>query len=742
MTNRPRGNVVLWLLLAAAAVFIFAVLVILPREEFFGRGNPLPEGTPINPEYKTFASCQAIVDTLAAAEKDGQRIARDASVGAPEAAPQATSEAGSTSLTTSGFGGGSGGDYTQTNIQVEGVDEPDVVKNDGEFLYTLSKNQIHIVDANPAPQAQRLASIAPAAEDSFAQLYLQDFFINGNRLVAFGSRYVSVVPSPDAPPPTDGLEPLPVPDAGGGSGGRAPEADVLIAPEIYPFPGGFQVAVALVYDITDRANPSLVRSLEFEGGLLTSRLIDGRIYLVLQSYPAYRILAADAPGGTFLPRFREAGYQTEPGEATTLPTGEEGFVPAVPCGSVTYLDPIIEQNFLTVASFTLSDPATVSRNVVLGAGGTVYASRESLYVAGTDWSGGIVQPLAVDRFRALPAPEIYRETSVLHAFGLAGPDITYRGNTRIPGHVLNQFSMDEHKGTFRVATTENRWGADVMINDEQGGPVNALTLLDAETLDRLGTVDNLAPGETIYAARFLGDRAYLVTFRQVDPLFVFDLSDPHNPRTLGQLKVPGYSNYLHPFNADGSLLIGVGKNAEADEQRGFAWYQGMKLALFDATDPQNPRELHTVDIGDRGTDSPTLYDHKAFLFDPSRNLLVLPIQLAVVSDSLKSGAEPERFAYGNFTYQGSFVYRLTAEEGFVEQGRVSHMDDPAAYFSNNGFAPGYSDLFVRRNTRIGDVLWSISDGKLVGSNLVDNLTTVATVTLPPDESSGRDALPL
>ena len=173
--------------------------------------------------------------------------------------------------------------------------------------------------------------------------------------------------------------------------------------------------------------------------------------------------------------------------------------------------------------------------------------------------------------------------------------------------------MDEYEQHFRIATTTRQvWDSDKMSS-------NNVYILDDE-LDVVGELEDLAPGEKIYSVRFMGKKGYIVTFKKIDPLFVIDLSDHSNPLVLGKLKIPGYSDYLHPY--DENHLIGIGKDTveaadELTESRGldFGWYQGVKMAIFDVTDVENPIELHKVVIGDRGTDSPVLYDHKAFLFD-------------------------------------------------------------------------------------------------------------------------------
>jgi uncharacterized secreted protein with C-terminal beta-propeller domain len=217
----------------------------------------------------------------------------------------------------------------------------------------------------------------------------------------------------------------------------------------------------------------------------------------------------------------------------------------------------------------------------------------------------------------------------------------------------------------------------------------------------------------------MGNRAYLVTFKKVDPFFVLDLADPGNPRVLGALKIPGYSDYLHPY--DENHVIGIGKNAvEADPGEGdFAWYQGMKIALFDVSDVANPREMYKVEVGDRGTDSYALNDHKAFLFDREKNLLVLPVLLAEMTPEQKATPDTQAFDYGQYTYQGAYVYDISLAGGIMLKGRVTHIDDPSEL--NRDYYYYESKDAVRRSLYIGDSLYTVSESEV----RVNNLYTLA-----------------
>jgi len=220
----------------------------------------------------------------------------------------------------------------------------------------------------------------------------------------------------------------------------------------------------------------------------------------------------------------------------------------------------------------------------------------------------------------------------------------------------------------------------------------------------------------------MGDRGYLVTFKKVDPFFVIDLKDPYNPKVLGELKITGYSEYLHPY--DENHIIGVGKETEAAETGDFAWYQGVKISLFDVTDVSDPKEIAKYEIGDRGTDSPVLRDHKAFLFDRAKNLLVMPVLVAEIDEAKYPYGVPQ-YAYGKYVWQGAYVFSISLDEGLQLRGGITHHD--------SGTLPEqviyHSTYSVERSLYVGEVLYTISQQK-VKMNSLDNLEEINEVQLP------------
>jgi uncharacterized secreted protein with C-terminal beta-propeller domain len=294
--------------------------------------------------------------------------------------------------------------------------------------------------------------------------------------------------------------------------------------------------------------------------------------------------------------------------------------------------------------------------------------------------------------------------TVLYKFSLNNGKIAYAGKGSVPGTILNQFSLDEYNGHLRIATTTGQ-----IWRDDEHTSKNHLYLLD-EHLRLTGKLENIAPGEKIYSVRFMGSRAYLVTFKKVDPLFVIDLKDPKAPKILGKLKIPGYSDYLHPY--DENHLIGFGKDAV--EQKDRAYYQGMKVALFDVSDVEHPVEKFTEIIGDRGTESELLHNHKALLFSKEKNLLAFPVTLMQTE---RNGQEEDATRYGEFVFQGALVYQLDLQRGFTLRAKLTHLSEADLRKAGNGWYD--SDLNIRRILAINDMLYTVSPAKIKAYRLAD-----------------------
>ena len=534
-------------------------------------------------------------------------------------------------------------DYSATNIQVAGVDEADIVKTDGEYIYLVSGNRTTIVKAYPPEQAQVLSEIELEGR-------VIGIFINGDRLVVFEEE-APYYPFYDLP----------------SSGER------IYVPYISP------KTYIKVYDVSDRANPRLQRELSTDGQYVSSRMIDDYAYVVINE-PVY-----EEGDEINLPRICSGGNETE-----------------IPATDIYYSD-VSDYYYMytTIMAINTQDDnqEPTYETILLGASSNLYVSLNNIYLTFPVWGTDIWGRDVWDS----------QKTSI-HRIHIDGDEIEYVASGEVPGMVLNQFSMDEYEGYFRVATTTH--GQTTQNN------VYVLNM----ALNITGSLEDLAPGETIYSARFMGDKCYLVTFKQVDPLFVIDLSDPYNPEELGYLKVTGYSDYLHPY--DENHIIGIGK--ETTDAGEFAWYQGVKISLFDVSNVTNPQEISKLEIGDRGTDSPVLWDHKAFLFDKARNLLVMPILVAEVDQSKYPGGVPS-WTHGEPVWQGAYVFNVSLDQGIQIEGGITHIEDPDELEQDYYYF--YSPFSVQRSLYIGDVLYTISNAKVMMNNLED-LDYINEVELP------------
>ncbi len=578
-------------------------------------------------------------------------------VGAP--APAAANESKATIPST---GGGGDGGYSQTNVQVEGVDEADIVKTDGEYLYIVrnaEKSTVRIVKATPSNGLQEVASIDISSEAEGA--YAQDLYIDGNTLVVIAQRQVYHIMR---------------------AGGAV--QDKMIAPGEY-YPGSWYVPRVDVrlYDVSNAASPKETRTLSFDGYSVSTRRIGQKMYLVLNQ-PTYwgGPMPLSATEKDLLPQMEDSST----GKTTSVAR----------CADVMILPRVPQPQYLTVAVVpTNSATAEIQTSVVLGNAENIYASLNNLYVASTEWNYNwdAVNPASTEK------------TNVFR-FAFTGDGVEMKSQGSVPGRILNQFSMDEKDATFRIATTKSdQWRS----NGETVPSTNNMYVLNMN-MEQTGKIEDIAPGEQIYSVRFMGDRAYMVTFKKIDPFFVIDLKDPRDPKILGKLKIPGYSDYLHPY--DENHIIGFGKDAVESKTGDFAWYQGIKMAMFDVTDVNNPKEMHTVVIGDRGTDSPLLHNHKALLFEKDRGsaglttgLLAFPIQISKISDEQKK--QNDGSAYGTPVFQGAQVYDISLKDGFTLRGSITHVDDPSRYEKSGDYWYGAGDD-VERIVRIGTSLYTIS----------------------------------
>jgi uncharacterized secreted protein with C-terminal beta-propeller domain len=548
-----------------------------------------------------------------------------------EAAPNTTGAPAG--VATDGGGGVAGVDYSGTNVQVAGVDEPDIIKTDGSRILAFNNQTLKYVDVSDG-SANLVGSLDLPGYD-------HRFFFDGDTAIVFAR----------------------------GDGYAIAFDEARIAP-----PYGGPSTLVFEIDLSDPADMRVVRTMSIDGNYLSARSVDGTVRMVVSAYP--NDLPFVYPSNQAAEAFAlEANKQVIQGSTIetwlpnfTLVAGTDGEVIdsglLVDCGQVHKPAEFAGFDTLSVVTMSLGDGLEgASGGAVIAQGETIYASTESLYVATNVWIPDTFWGTDV-------ASEVEQEYSTaIHKFDISGTGpARYVASGSVPGHLLNQFALDEYMGNLRVATTDGPpWGSD----ESSESFVTVLQVRDDE-LQQIGQVGDMGHGERIYSVRFIEDAAYVVTFQQVDPFYVVDLSDPEAPRVAGELKINGYSGYLHPLGND--LILGVGQ--EASDQ---GWTSGAKATVFDVSDPNNPRAIGTWTATD--TYSDVEWDHLAFLYWAPEQVAVLPLQ----------------------SWQDQFfgAVVLKTDDGVREVGRITHSIDDSEVATDcrvltdeellaidSGYAPG------------------------------------------------------
>jgi uncharacterized secreted protein with C-terminal beta-propeller domain len=483
---------------------------------------------------------------------------------------------------------------------------------------------------------------------------LQGIFVEGNRLVVVSQQYQQY------PLPLTGT----VQYAVGGS----------IA--VYPLSLNLAQTTSLsIFDISNHSSPVLTTTLVVNGTLAGARLIGDYAYLVA-TQPVY------CTGPIVLPVNVENGRALMMGVASVYHSDIAD----------------VAHSFTTVVGINVTqvNPTPAAKIFLIGTSSNIYVSIHQIYLTQPIWSQA--------------------EQTAVHRISIDGGSISYQATGTVSGHVLNQFSMDEFNGNFRIATTGYGPGPVASTGGVSPSYVQRTNLYVLDSgLHIIGKLEGLSPGEAFYAARFMGDRAYFVTFQRMDPLFVIGLQDPTQPKVLGQLNISGVSDYLQPY--DETHLIGFGKSSQNVTWENAALFQGLKLSLFDVTDPSHPIDTSDYFVGDRGSDSPALTDHKSVLFDQSLNLLVIPLSIA-----LNQTTATCTWCYNPPVWQGAYVFNVTVQNGIVLRGNVTQIPTGQLPTWNN------SGFFVTRTLYIGSVLYTISNN-MVKMNSLSDLTELNTVSL-------------
>jgi uncharacterized secreted protein with C-terminal beta-propeller domain len=564
----------------------------------------------------------------------------------------------SPSAATDGSGSASAA-FSTTNNQEAAVDEPDIVKTDGSTIFAVAGTRVESVSV--AGGAPRIVGSLDLGPDGYgAQLLLY-----GNRLIVISSKVPVAVPMPG-----------PI---------QAAPASLRASPYL-------RYGSTTLLTEVDVSDPSAMK-------VTQTLTIDGRFVDARQAGSSARIVISSAPRAIFQPQLASASTGWVPTwKFKDVRTGRRFTRPIAACGSIRRPVQFSGLGLLTIVTVNYGRGLQAAHSdAIMADAQIVYGSQTSLYVATQKW---ISPELSV---RQLPSGQ----TTVIDRFDVTDPDVTrFVSSGEVPGYLLNQFSLSEFGGYLRVASTSRPiwWGG------VTGGalPVSQsyVTVLDSQggVLVPVGQVSGLGQGEQITSVRFIGDTGYVVTYRQVDPLYTIDLSAPTAPRVAGQLELAGYSAYLHPVGT--GLLLGIGTDVSSANEPA-----GAQLELFDVSNAAAPKLLAKTLIG-AGSSSQVTYDHHAFLFWPPTDLAVLPVQIYPAGPTVVPGGQPA--ASDQFT--GAIGYRVTSS-GIAEVGRVVHD-------TVNGSAPA-----VERSIVIGDHLFTISTGGVMASSL-GTLARQAFVAFP------------
>ncbi len=383
-------------------------------------------------------------------------------------------------------------------------------------------------------------------------------------------------------------------------------------------------SVIILYDIADRSNPKEIRKIEVNGNYLSSRMIGDNIYFAsTQNIYASSMLKIDKE------ELNETDYM--PKYSDTL-TNEENK--CIDYSRIYCFEEMENTNYLMLVGFNIENSEDVDIQTFLGAGEYLYASEKNMYIA-------------VSQTKYDKNYNFKNSSTHILKFALNNGKIKFDAETDVNGIVNNQFSMDENGEYFRIATTVGKtWDMDKNTS-------NNLYVLN-DKLEEVGKITKFAKAEKIYSVRYVGNKAYVVTFKEVDPLFVIDLSNPSKPKILGELKIPGYSTYLHPY--DETHLIGFGYDTKADGTR--ITTNGLKMVMFDISDFENPKELFKITVSDQNAYSSLEYNHKALLYSKEKNIIAFPLTI-----------------YGNKLKSKAVIYQIGLDKGFTLKGEISNNYD-------------------------------------------------------------------
>lgn len=553
-------------------------------------------------------------------------------------------------------------DYSTTNIQVENVDEADITKTDGDYIYSISDNSVIITDVRN-PEAIKISSKI----ESTTEFYPEDLLLYKNKLVIISEKVNNA--------------------------------------SYYYQDNNTNVRI---YDITTKESPKLVKSYELYEPYYTSRCIDNVLYVISSG-----TLRKNDNG--LIEREYKEDYSTK----------------EIELENIKYLKDVKtrKQTLISVVDLDNAEKDVKVSSYIIDVS-NAYVSENSIYLLDQKYkynNSGIMPLKSIFGLKGIIGAFEYYDNdeesgyyTKIYKFNIDSKgEISYKAKKEIKGKTINQYSLDEKNNHLRIALYDND-GARIAIFDEN--------------LDKIGISEYVAKGETMYSSRFMNNKVYLVTYKTMDPLFVIDLSDESNPEILGELHIPGYSTYLHPY--DDNHLIGIGMQTEEKVNRNSsgkitstrATITGMKMALFDVSDVSKPKQISETIIGDSRTTSAILTNPKALLFSKERGLIAIPVnnykedfEVNVTDESYSSIQNAYINYKTSYVAEGYFVYNINLEDGFKLKGIITHETE-----NNRNDYYYYNNSKLLRGLYIEDNLYTISEtaikvNKLETLDLIEEL---------------------
>lgn len=553
-------------------------------------------------------------------------------------------------------------DYSTTNIQVENVDEADIVKTDGDYIYSISEDNVIITDVKDPKQPKVVATIQSEDDD-----IPEDIILYKDKLVVISTKVNQT--------------------------------------QRYYYNNRMNTVVK-IYNITSREKPVLTKSYEMYEPYYTSRCIDNVLYVI------------------------SSGNLRKEDDKIVVGYNEDNMEKEMSIDKIKYLKDVKTTKQTLISTVDLNnETADIKLDSYLMNISNAYVSENAIYLLNQKYNNDSKIPIKLlFGFKGVFGLEDYYEMdsesgyyTEIYKFDIK-ENVEYKAKTKVKGKTINQYSLDEKDNHLRIALYDND-GSRVAIFDED--------------LKQIGISDNVAKGEKMYSSRFIGDKVYFVTYKTIDPLFVMDLSNEAKPKVLGKLKIPGYSTYLHPY--DENHIIGIGmetkeiinRNSNGKVISTTAKVVGMKMALFDVSNVNSPVQISSVVIGDSRTTSAILTNPKALLFSKEKSLIAIPVNNysqdfeVTLSNNYETMINNYTKYSKPYNAEGYFVYNINVQDGFKLKGVITHEKTNATYY--------YSNSKLLRGLYIDNNLYTVSE-TMIKVNELDSLKAVGELKLKNTEN--------